>query len=192
MTDKSMPIEVLDARSYAERDLRAIADLLFRTYASSEKTYEQRVTALRTDARSYQGPEAEHPRSFILRDGSRIVAHAAVLPRTINTEAGKMTILGLLRVATDTGVRGGGHGARVVRAALELVDNGTFPFGLWQTSGAVQPFYEKLGACVADNPFVDSTAEDPTVRPFKDQVVMRYPTGDDWPQGEIDLCGPGF
>jgi hypothetical protein len=42
------------------------------------------------------------------------------------------------------------------------------------------------------NPIVDSLAADPSVNPFWDEVVMRYPAVKHWPEGEIDLRGPGF
>jgi hypothetical protein len=56
----------------------------------------------------------------------------------------------------------------------------------------VRPFYERLGACAVANTFVDSLAEDPRGNPFWDDVVMRYPPREGWPEGEIDLLGPGY
>jgi hypothetical protein len=80
----------------------------------------------------------------------------------------------------------------MAKAAFDLVDEGAFPFALFQTNEAVQPFYDRLGAIPVDNRFVDSTADDPTANPFWDKVIMRYPATPGWPQGEIDLKGPGW
>jgi hypothetical protein len=79
-----------------------------------------------------------------------------------------------------------------VRAIFDLVDHGPFEHSLFQTSHQVRPFYEKLGAGLVTNPIVDSLAADPSVNPFWDEVVMRYPAVKHWPEGEIDLRGPGF
>ena len=75
-----------------------------------------------------------------------------------------------------------------------------FPAGLFQTTPAVRRFHEKLGACVVENRIVNSFAArwgqrrgpDFAERPFRDGVVMRYPKSAHWPEGEIDLLGPGY
>jgi hypothetical protein len=103
-----------------------------------------------------------------------------------------LTILALARVCTDPAVRGRKLGDAVVRATLRLVDNGAFPFSLFQTSEEVRPFYERLGAVVIDNRFINSLAEDSTADPFWAPVRMRYPSTGEWPTGEIDLRGPGW
>ena len=69
-----MKIETLDARCYAEGDIQAIVDLLMRVFTTSKKTREQRVVAMREDWCDYAGPEAQHPRSFLVRDGERMEA----------------------------------------------------------------------------------------------------------------------
>ncbi|MEM6329934.1 MAG: GNAT family N-acetyltransferase [Planctomycetota bacterium] len=131
-------------------------------------------------------------RSFVLMDGPRVIAHAALEPRRLTTDAGPLWVMGLGGVCSAPGLRGQGLGKRVVQAALAVIDQGLAPFSLFQTSHAVQPFYEKLGACLVDNPLIDSTAEDPAANPFWDDVAMRYPAGPGWPAGQIDLNGPGY
>ncbi len=132
------------------------------------------------------------PKSFVIREQTRVIAHAAAIPRTIATAAGPMTIVGLSRVATHPDFRGQRLGELVVRAAFALVDNGRFAASLFQTSHAVRPFYERLGCAVVDNCVINSTGVDPTIPPFCDNVVMRYPGDRDWPAGDIDLRGPGY
>ena len=140
----------------------------------------------------YTGSEEQAPRSFVIREEGTLLAHAAIVPRTIGTTAGEMTIAGLARVCANPEYRGRGLGEQIARAALEIVDAGLFCYALFQTTPAVCRFYEKLGACVIDNTIVNSQAENPKESPFKDSVIMRYPSGGEWPEGEIDLRGPGY
>ena len=56
----------------------------------------------------------------------------------------------------------------------------------------MRPFYEKLGASTIDNPIINSLADDRHASPFWDRVIMRYPSTGTWPEGEIDLRGPGY
>ena len=80
----------------------------------------------------------------------------------------------------------------MAKAAFDLVDNGTYPFSLFQTTENVKSFYEQLGAVRIHNRFINSTAEDPVANPFWSPVIMRYPAKPGWPDGEIDLKGPGW
>jgi predicted N-acetyltransferase YhbS len=144
------------------------------------------------DWRNHDGPEATFPRSVIIREGGRVIAHAAALPRTIGTSEGEMTVLALAQVCSDPELRGRKLGQAVVRAAFDLVDHGPYPHSLFQTSHHVRPFYEKLGACLVTNRIVNSLGDEPQKNPFWDEVVMRYPAAKHWPGGEIDLLGAGY
>jgi GNAT superfamily N-acetyltransferase len=186
-----MVVETLDQRKMSETDARAVAELLYAVWPKPGRTV-QTLTADMLHPPPYQGPEAQHPRSFVVREGSRVIAHASAVPRTIVTSAGEMTVMALARVCTDPAARGRKLGQAVTRAALELVDNGTFPFALFQTTEGVRSFYERLGAVQAHNRFVNSLGADPTASPFWDRVIMRYPSGPGWPEEEIDVRGPGW
>ena len=185
-----MHVETLDRRNLSEADARPIAELLVKVFA--RRTLEERLEQLVNQWRDWRGPEAEFPRSVIIREDGGVIAHAAALPRTIGTSQGEMTVLALAQVASDPALRGRGLGQAVVRAAFDAVDHGPFLHSLFQTSHNVQPFYEKLGACVVTNRIFNSLAEDPAANPFWDAVVMRYPAAKPWPSGEIDLRGPGY
>ncbi len=187
-----MAIETLDRRSLSEAHARAVAELVCAIWPKPGRTVEIRMAEILNYWKDYQGPEEEHPRIFVIREHGRMIACASVAPRTIGTSRGDITVLALARVCTDPEFRGRGLGQQVVRAAFELVDRGPFPFSLFQTSERVRPFYEKLGAVVATNRFVNSHTADPQANPFWDKVVMRYPAGPGWPGGEIDLRGPGW
>jgi predicted N-acetyltransferase YhbS len=187
-----MDIETIDRRSISEADARAIAELLDAIWPKPGRTVETRVVEMLAQWKEYEGPEDEHPRSFVVREAGRVIAHASAYPRTIGTTAGEMTVLALARVCTDPAVRGRKLGQRVTMEAFDLVDHGPFPFALFQTNEAVRPFYERLGAVTVDNRFVNSLAFDPTANPFWDKVIMRYPDKPGWPSGEIDLRGAGW
>lgn len=187
-----MEIETLDHRTIKEPDARAIAELLISIWPKPGRTVESRTNEILTQWHNYNGPEAQYPRSFLVREGDRLVAHAQADPRTIKTSAGEITILALCRVCTDPAVRGKKLGQAVVEEAFELVDNGAYRFALFQTRDVVRPFYEKLGATSASNRFFNSQAADTTVTPFWDTEIMRYPSSGNWPTGDIDTNGPGW
>jgi predicted N-acetyltransferase YhbS len=185
-------IETLDAHTLNEAQARSIAELLIRVWPENSRTVSELMEQLFKTVCDYTGSKLRAPRSLVIRNTDRTIAHATVFPRTIYTSAGEMTILALARVCTDPEYRGRRLGIRIVRAAFALVDEGIFPFSIFQTSEQVRPFYERLGSCTMDNPIIDSTANDKTKSPFSDRVIMRYPSGDDWHEGEIDLFGPGY
>ncbi len=187
-----MQVESLDARTLSQADARAIAELLVRVWPESPKTVEIRQQQMLDMGHDYHGSDEQVPRSFLLRENGRVIAHSAIITRTIGTSQGELTIAGLARVCTDPGLRGRGLGVLVVRPVFDLVDQGAFAFSLFQTTPEVRPFYEKLGAAVIDNPIVNSLADDMHKSPFWDRVIMCYPRGPGWPVGEIDLRGPGY
>jgi predicted N-acetyltransferase YhbS len=187
-----MPVETWDARTLTPAGALAIGELVAAVWPKPDKPVAVRAEQMLAAGREYKGPDAQAPRSFVVVEGGRVIAHAAILPRTIGTSTGEITIAGLARVCTDPSQRGRGLGELVSRAALGVVDAGDFPFALFQTSEPVQPFYEKLGAARVDNTFVNSLGDDPTANPFWDRVIMRYPATSDGPAGTIDLRGPGY
>jgi hypothetical protein len=187
-----MRIETIDRRRIREPDARVIAELLCAIWPKPGRSVATLVPVMLSQWKDYSGPERQHPRSFLVREGGRAIAHASFDPRTIGTSAGDMTVLALARVCTDPAARGRKLGQAVTQAAFALVDDGSFPFALFQTRETVRPFYERLGAVTVDNRFVNSLAEDPSATPWWDTAILRYPAKPGWPSGEIDLRGPGW
>jgi predicted N-acetyltransferase YhbS len=187
-----MEIETLDRRDLSEADALAIAALIVSIWPKPGRTAQTLAADMRNQWRDYNGPEQRHPRSFVIRQSDRVIAHASFDPRTISTSQGELTVLALARVCTEPAVRGRKLGQAVVRAAFELVEDGSFPFALFQTTDDVQSFYENLGAVRIHNRFVNSLAEKPTANPWWSPVIMRYPAKRGWPEGQIDLRGPGY
>lgn len=193
MADEEIKIETIPTRYLSRADALAIGELIVQTWPKPGVTVEDRADKLQTDRGVSEAPDEIASRSFVLRQGSRVIGHALVFPRTIGTTAGPMTIAALASVCTDQAVRGKKLGERLVRAAWADVDQGLFPFSLFQTSARASTFYVRLGAGLIENTVVDSTAEDLTVCPFKDEHIVRYPAlGREWPTGPIDLLGPGY
>jgi hypothetical protein len=187
-----MHIETMDRRNYDEAIARSIAALLCSVWPKPGRTVETRVEKMKADWAAYRGPEQQLPRSLFIRENGRVIAHSGVDVRTIGTSQGDLTVLALARVCTDPAERGRNLGAAVVGNTFALVDQGVFPWSLFQTTHKVRPFYEKLAACLVTNRIVNSLGDDPTKNPFWDEIVMRYSCGPGWPEGEIDLRGPGY
>ncbi len=188
----AMPVEIWDVRDFTPAQAQAIGELIAQVWPKPHLTAADRAEQQLELAREYRGRAGQAPRSLVVIEEGRVIAHAAMLPREIRTTQGELLIGGLARVCTDAALRGRGLGELVVRAAFGLVDAGDFPFALFQTNHIVRGFYERLGAVTVLNPIINSLADGPKTNPFWDEVVMRYPGGDGGPSGTIDLRGPGF
>lgn len=142
---------------------------------------------------AYAGPKAESPMWHAVIEDGRGVASASTFHRRIQTEQGELTILTLAGVVVDEFHRGKGYGKLVVQRAFERVDQGVFPFAVYQTEPHNRGFYEKLGAMTIDNPVVNSKSPDgPETPAFWDPLIFVYPAGPGWPTGVIDMQGPGY
>jgi len=185
-------VESIAICSLSELDARAIGELLVRVWPKASRPLDYRIDQLFQRKIHDSGIPSQAPRSLVIRHESLIVAHAAVMPRTVRTSQGDLTLLALAHVCSDPTMRGQRLGQRIMRAVFTLVDEGAFPFCLFQTTEQVKPFYLRLGACLAENPIIDSTNLENPESPFQDPVIMRYPDGAGWPEGVIDLRGPGY
>lgn len=136
-------------------------------------------------------PERPQRRFHLILHGSGVIAVAETFAREINHADGPMTVMALASVCSSTARRGQGLGRAVTRSALERVDRGEFPLSLFQTP--VPAFYARLGARTVENRFYNSRApRDPQANPFWDPHIMIYPATAAWPNGPIDLGGPGY
>lgn len=189
MTEQ-LTLEVIDQNAFSSDALTPIAELLCLVWPKPGRTVASRV---RTMTREIESADEEmSPRGYVVRENGAAIAFGQMLPRLIGSAEGDVAIAGLARVCTHPDHRGRGLGERVVRAAFELIDQGDFRASLFQTSPAVRPFYERLGCAQVDNRIVNSGGDDPDANPFWDEVVMRYPAKGRWPNGTIDLRGPGY
>lgn len=129
---------------------------------------------------------------LLIESGGELLAHAEIFPRTVRTSNGEMEVMALASVCTPPDRRGEGYGRRIVRKALEQVDNGRFSVSLFQTG--VPEFYAKLGAREVFNTFINSKGLDGVDHaPWWNPHRMIYPAHfAGWPDGGIDLLGPGY
>lgn len=120
-----------------------------------------------------------------------LVGHARLFQRVVKTNDGQMAILGLSSVCSHPDYRGQGIGKILVARAFEEVDLSHYQVCVFQTS--VTGFYKKLGAVEVKNTFINrSNRRDPNASPWWEDHVMIYPDTPKWPEGEINLNGPGF
>lgn len=126
---------------------------------------------------------------FLVREGGRVVAHAAAGVRTIGTGEGNQEVVTLAGVCVAADRRGRGLGAVVVRRAFAEAGPGRVV--LFQTG--VPEFYRKLGAREVGNPFFHRPGPGAErVRPWWDPHVLVWPADASWPDGPVDLRGPGY
>ncbi|MEE9404270.1 MAG: GNAT family N-acetyltransferase [Algisphaera sp.] len=192
--------ETWTAGQIAEDDFLAACELHFAAFPKPGRTLNEVVAKKRPVWMDVDlSPDAAAdppPQRHVLRENGKVLANAAVLVRAIETSAGLLTVCGLFDVATHPSARGRGLGGATVQTVFNAVDAGTYAFCVFQT-GEARAFYEKLGAAVVDNRIVNShAATDPEANPFTDTHVMRYPADTagrtPWPEGLIDLRGPGY
>ena len=122
----NMQTEILDRRHLTDAEARPMAELLAKVF-TKRRASTSGCALLMDNWRDYDGPEELYPRSVIIREGGRVVAHAAAAPRTIGTSEGDLTVLGLVHGRTDPDARGRKLGQTVVRAVFDLVDHGPYP-----------------------------------------------------------------
>lgn len=129
--------------------------------------------------------------TVVLQEDNAVIAHARIFRREIKTERGTLPVGALAGVCVHPDQRGHGYGAEVVRHAFQALPELGVDVSLFQTE--VPEFYEKLGARRVTNHFFDSTRTDgKRENPFWGTCEMIYPASFSWPEGEIDLNGPGY
>lgn len=128
---------------------------------------------------------------IVVRQDNTVIAHAQIFRREIKIAQGILPAGALAGVCVHPEQRGHGYGAEVVRTAFKLLPEINSEVSLFQTG--VPQFYQKLGARLIQNPLFDGTREDgKRENPFWEPNAMIYPATFHWPEGEIDLNGPGF
>lgn len=183
-------IKAIKESTFSKTQLTALVRLLYDVFVKDERTFEQVLESVKEEMAQRIGTPGEAT-SLIIWENGRPIAHAGYFRREIFTEAGAIPVGALWGVCVAESHRGQGLGAQVVRAYLNLMDQGEFPVGLWMTT---RPgFYEKLGARMVQNPWVNHRdTETPNADPWPDEVKMIYPADYPWPAGVIDLNGPAF
>jgi GNAT superfamily N-acetyltransferase len=131
--------------------------------------------------------QAQGSAHFVIAEDAQVLAHSLIFPRVISTIAGPITVGALATVFVHPDFRGRGWGVAVVKAAFDYLPEINAPLSLFQTG--VPEFYAALGARRINNRFVNG---DRLENPFWDTCEMIYPGTAPWPEGTIDLNGPGY
>lgn len=170
---------------------RAVAVLAGRSFASSEKSIEDRVKETLASVGS-SDPEHTTGLRFVIWENDRAIAHARTFVRQVAIGDQQIPVLALATVCSDPDLRGQGLGVAVTEAAFQQVGADGWPdVSLFQTP--VPPFYEKLDCRILTNRFVNRrNAADPEANPWRDDTVMIYPAAYPWPDGVVDLNGPDY
>lgn len=191
----SMPTLVLrpDA-ALTHEEIFEIVSLLNYVWPKGDATVLELVKAF-PDAQRYRRvsvPGSGQPAiRHLIRDREELIAHALSFERTVISENGQLPVMALSGVCITPSRRGQGLGREVARSAFTRVDEGEFPVALFQTG--VPAFYRDLGAEVISTRFFDTRNRiAPHASPWNDEWIMIYPGGHDWPQGAVDLNGPGY
>jgi predicted N-acetyltransferase YhbS len=128
---------------------------------------------------------------YLVCDKDKAVAHALTFERPVTTNAREVSVMALSGVCVFPSYQGRGLGAEIVRRGFGRIHVGEFAVSLFQTT--IPAFYEKLGATLVPNRFVNSRNKNhPDANPWHDDSVMIYPKSYAWPVGPIDLNGPGY
>jgi aminoglycoside 2'-N-acetyltransferase I len=118
----------------------------------------------------------------------KLACNAGILDREILVGDRRIFVAGVTDVATNVFFRGQGC-AQIVMKAVEnhLKMEGRYRFALLFCNAGLLPLYESCGYCRIEAPlFIHSDGR----RMRIDEIKMFLPlTGEEWPQGEIDLLG---
>lgn len=183
-------IEAIQESDFSKTQLSALVRLLYEVFVKDERTFEQVLESVKEEMAQRIGTPGEAT-SLIIWENGRPIAHAGYFRREIFTEAGTLPVGALWGVCVAESHRGQGLGAQIVRAYLNLIDQGEYPVGLWQTGKP--DFYRKLGARVVHNLYINSQdPENPQANPWGAEEIMIYPAEYPWPEGVIDLNGPAY
>ena len=187
-------VEILTPAHLTPADALAIAELSLLVWPSKTGLTPAQRAAEIIASRDAGHHAARRQLWHLVRDPAaptRLLAKAESFLRTIATPRGPLTILALAGVCTPPDARNRGLGRLVVQSAFARISPDT-PFSLFQTTPNRIPFYTRLGAAVATNPVINSLAENPAANPFWDPILFRYPATGPWPEGTLDLQGPGY
>lgn len=159
----------------------AILDLATLVWPSAE---EEAPLNFQTTLNRWRSDKSAH---FLVREDNKIRAHALIFRRELLTQSGPLPVGALATVCVHPDFRGRNWGADIVRAAFDFLPELGVEVSLFQTG--VPHFYQKLGARRISNRFFNGN--DPKT-PFWDGCEMIFPASFAWPEGDIDLNGPGY
>ena len=133
---------------------------------------------------------AQHHHLRLIIRGDGIIGHMALVLRSVQLGASRVTIAGLAEVATDPAHRGQGIAAGLLQAAIEAAKASPAEYLLLF---GVAKVYSAAGFRTASNPLTHIEVDGTRVVTGGDDDLMVLPLrGTPWPEGLVDLRGPVF
>jgi aminoglycoside 2'-N-acetyltransferase I len=166
----------------------------FEIKASRQLSPDERILQSRLSAEAFP-PDgdttqwAEDSDWFVLVwEGQELVSNVGILERTITVGGQPVRVGGIGGVATGLAWRGRGFAGQAMKAsAIFMHDTLAVEFGLLVCDTHMVPYYGKLGWQLVN---CHTWMEQPQGKePFTDPVMVLPVCKQDWPEGEIDLCG---
>jgi predicted N-acetyltransferase YhbS len=183
-----------DDTDLAREEIVAVVSLVYGFWPSKDKTIAELVEAFPEIGKQYRAsyPQIRLPSlRYVVWDKDKAVAHALTFERPVITSNGEISVMALSGVCVLPSYQGKGLGAEIVRRTFGRIHGGEFEVSLFQTT--IPAFYTRMGATSVTNKFVNSrNKKHPDANPWHDEWVMIYPKSYSWPQGPIDLNGPGY
>jgi GNAT superfamily N-acetyltransferase len=181
-----LTVSVYRDEELTDEQIGTIVDLVYRIWPRPGRTREQLAARLRVS----HSELSDHLR-YVIWHRKRAIGHARSFGRTILSDAGPIRVLALGGVCVAPEFRGQGWGIKLVERAFERIRNGMFQVALFQTE--IPSFYERRGSRIVHNTFQNlQDPDNPTANPFEDPYQMIHPNTYPWPDGPIDINGPGY
>jgi predicted N-acetyltransferase YhbS len=178
----------------SRQEIVAVVSLVYGFWPSKDKTIPELVEAFPEISKQYRASYSQirlPSLRYVVWDKDKAVAHALTFERPVMTSKGEISVMALSGVCVSQSYQGRGLGAEIVRRTFGRIHGGEFDVSLFQTT--IPAFYERLGATLVTNRFVNSRNKNrPDANPWHDESVMIYPSSYSWPDGPIDLNGPGY
>ncbi|BCM90931.1 hypothetical protein IAD21_02794 [Abditibacteriota bacterium] len=168
-----------DDPDYAAKSV-ALLELVFQVWPPDNKEEVDKTTII-------EKARQRRCHHFVIFQEAKPLAIATLSIREIFTARGPLRVGALAGVCVHPDYRGRGWGRDVVRAAFNFLPQLSVEVSLFQTP--VPDFYARLGARLVSNRFYNGSNPDD---PFHDPHKMIFPAEFDWPEGDIDLGGPGY
>jgi aminoglycoside 2'-N-acetyltransferase I len=177
-----------------------MTDLRIRFVTDSELTPDLRKEIDALDKLAFAGEsDADHPElagiTWAPHDwmalgflGDEIVTQLSMPEREISVGAQKIKVVGVGGVATHPGFQRQGYASALLGATQSFMrENMRVPFGLLICDGKMQQFYERAGWQFTTD--ILYFLQDDQRRSLHTCVMVLSLANQDWPAGEIDLCG---
>lgn len=119
---------------------------------------------------------------------SETIGRVGILKRKISVNKHSLNVAGITGLITRSEYRRNGIASRMLKKTAEFISNDlNIDFGLLLCRDEVASFYEKLGWKIVNGP---TSFYQPQGKMMFPKLTMIFTYGQEqWPKGEMDLCG---